>query len=57
MKSRSIFYLILFGIMIGTGLGMQLLEISEYSFWVWGLLIISAAANLAGLLFDPGNRS
>jgi len=57
MKSRSVYYLILFGIMIGAGLGMQLLELREYPFWVWSLLILSAAANLAGLIYDPGNRS
>jgi hypothetical protein len=57
MKSKSVFYLILFGILIGTGLGMQLLELRGYPFWVWGLLFLSAAANLAGLLYDPGKRS
>ncbi len=53
MKLKNYFYLLLFGTMIGAGLGMQLLEVREHSFWVWILLIISAGANLAGLIYEP----
>jgi hypothetical protein len=57
MKPKSVYYLLLFGIMIGAGLGMQLLEIREYPFWVWSLLFISAGANLTALIFEPKIRS